>query len=268
MPQRFKWDPFTGIMEALPEEPKPTPQIPAQMAADYADAESKTKAFLDAVHAKEKRYLEAYEKMHGVIQNARTPESRQIAERHFDLGHQNTVKYRDEEVRNRDTAVKNLWSVFAEKWPGTTCKLVTAAEQMSGKTYRTVEIESPYLGKRGIGPTTVPEARYLIDETKGGFRALARQPQGFLPQGYVGEAPSGFGHPPSASRPGLDRDLSYADYDRIRRARLECSHHGHEPCNHSAESGAGAHRHIHDHFHSAGLGPAPHGHHFHHHFTG
>ena len=206
--------------------------------------------------------------MHGVIQNARTPEGRQIAKRHFDLGHQKTVNYRDEEVRNRDTAVNNLWSVFAEKWPGTTCKLVTAAVQMSRKTYRTVEVESPYLSKRVIGPTLVPEARHLVDETKGGFRALARQLQGFLPQGYGGAAPRGFGHPVSASRPGLDRDLSYADYDKIRRAAFECHHYGHGHCDHSAEPGARAHRHIHDHYHLAGGGPSPHGHHFHHHFTG
>ena len=54
MPQRFKWDLFTGIMESLPEEPKSTPQIPPELAADYADAESKTKAFLDAVTQKRK----------------------------------------------------------------------------------------------------------------------------------------------------------------------------------------------------------------------
>ena len=249
MPQRFKWDPFTGIMESV-SEAMPPPPTPPQFTADYAEAEAKTKAFLDGVHEKERRYLEAYEKMHELIRDATTLEARQKYEFHFDRGHNNTVQYRDEEVKNRDTAIKNVWSTFAEKWPGSTCKLTTAAEKPSGKTYRTVEIDSPYLGKRVIGPTKVPEARHLIDESKGGFRAMARQPQVFLPQRYGGGAPSGFGHLPSASRADLDHSLSSAEYDRIRSAQ---SGHGHDP------RGFNYHNHHHHHQHSADWALGPHG---------
>ena len=80
---------------------------------------------------------------------------------------------------------------------------MTAANESSGKTYRTVEIELPCLGKQVIGPTNLPEAGHLVDESKGGFRALARQPQEFLPQSYIGGLPTGFGYPPSASNNDL-----------------------------------------------------------------
>ena len=246
MPRRVLWDPFTGVMEPA-EEPKPQSQVPPQfqvppqMAADYADAEQKTKAFLDGVHAKERRYLEAYAIMRDKIQNARTLEERHHVERLFDKGHEDTLKYRDDEVKNRDTAINNLWSAFDETWPSTTCKLTTATEKLSGKTYRTVEIDSPYLSKRVIGPTKTPEARHLIDESKGGFRALARQPEGFRPQGYNGGPPLGFGHPPSASRPGLGVDSGW---------------------------GPGAHGHHRHHHRSMGWGPDPYGHdHYRHHHS-
>ena len=59
MPLKFKWDPWTGIIEPA-GQPTPQTQLPLQMAVDYADAEEKTKAFLDGVHARERRYLDAY----------------------------------------------------------------------------------------------------------------------------------------------------------------------------------------------------------------
>jgi hypothetical protein len=43
MPQNAKWHLWTGIIEPA-EQPKPQAQPPLQMAADYADAEEKTKA--------------------------------------------------------------------------------------------------------------------------------------------------------------------------------------------------------------------------------
>lgn len=200
MPPKFKWDPWTGIIE-LAGQPEPETQLPPQMAADYADAEERTGAFLDGVHTKERRYLDAYSEVRKRIENARTQEERLFWERGFDKGHNETVQYRDEEVRNRDTAINNVWSTFAEKWPGATCKLTMATEKSSGKTYRTVEIESPCLGKRVIGPTKEPEPHHLVDESKGGFRALGRQAEQFLQQSYTGGAPEGFGPPPSSSHP-------------------------------------------------------------------
>src|SRR5436305_1312767 len=143
MPPGLKWDPWTGLIE-LAGQPSPQIQSPPQMVADFADAEEKTKALLDEVHAKERRYLDAYSEVRKRIENAQTQEERLFWERRFDMGHDRTVRYRDEQVGNRDTAISNLWSTFAEKWPGTTCKLTTATEKSSGKTYRTVEIESPY----------------------------------------------------------------------------------------------------------------------------
>jgi hypothetical protein len=208
MPPRFKWDAVTGTFE-LAEEQQPQSQLPSQMAADYGEAEQMTKAFLDGVHTKERRYLEAYDLMRKIIENARTPEERRKIESNFDNAHVDTVKHRDEEIRNRDTAIQNVWSSFSERWPRTTCKLTTAAETSSGKTYRTVEIDSPYLGKRVIGPTKVPEACHLVDESKGGFRALARQPQRFLPQSYIGQAPVGSAHPLSARAFGSGFGSSY-----------------------------------------------------------
>jgi hypothetical protein len=185
MPPRIEWDPWTGII-APAEQPKPQPQLPPQMAAGYADAEEKTKAFLDGVHTKERRYLDAYSEVRKRIKSARTQEERLFWERGFDKAHDETVRYRDEEVRIRDTAINNVWSTFAEKWPSTICKLTMATEKSSGKTYRNVEIESPYLGKRVIGPTKEPEPHHLVNESKGGFRALARQAERFFHKSYTG----------------------------------------------------------------------------------
>jgi hypothetical protein len=136
------------------------------------------------------------------IEDARTPEERLYWERGFDKAHDDTLRYRDEEVRNRDTAINNVWSMFAERWPSTIYKLTMANEKSSGKTYRNVEIESPYLGKRVIGPTKEPEPHHLVGESNGGFRALARQPEQFLPQSYTGGPPERFSRPPSPSHPG------------------------------------------------------------------
>jgi hypothetical protein len=51
-------------------------QLSAQMVAGYADAEEKTNAFLDGVHTKEHRYLDAYSEVRKRIGNARTQEGR------------------------------------------------------------------------------------------------------------------------------------------------------------------------------------------------
>lgn len=64
--------PWTGIVE-LAEQPKPQMQLPLRMAADYTDAEEKTKA-LDGVHTK--RYLDTYSEVRKRIENARTQEER------------------------------------------------------------------------------------------------------------------------------------------------------------------------------------------------
>jgi hypothetical protein len=90
-----------------------------------------------------------------------------------------------------------------EKWPSAICKLTMATEKSSGKTYRNIEIESPYLGKPVIRPTKEPEPHHLVDESKGGFRALARQAEQLLPQSYTGGSPGGFGRPPLSSHPSI-----------------------------------------------------------------
>lgn len=103
---RFKWNSFTGIVESEEEpeqEAKDESKALSQMAADFADAEQKTKAFLDGVHVKERRYLEAYDFMHKQIENARSTEQRQLLVSDFDQGHMKTLEYRDKEVRNRDS---------------------------------------------------------------------------------------------------------------------------------------------------------------------
>ena len=46
------------------------------MVAGYADAEEKTNAFLDGVHTKEHRYLDAYSEVRKRIENTRTQEER------------------------------------------------------------------------------------------------------------------------------------------------------------------------------------------------
>jgi hypothetical protein len=211
MSPELKWNPWTGIIEPT-GQPSPQIQTPPQMVADFADAEEKTKALLDEVHAKERKYLDAYSEVRKKIENAQTQEERLFWERRFDMGHDRTVRYRDEQVGNRDTAISNLWSTFAEKWPGTTCKLTTAAEKSSGKTYRTVEIESPYFGKRAIGPTKEPEPHHLVDESKGGFRALSRQREQSPQQSYAGGPPEGFGPPPSPSHPSTSGGYAFAGY--------------------------------------------------------
>jgi hypothetical protein len=131
------------------------------MAADYTDAEEKTKVFLDGVHTKERRYLDAYSRVSKRIENARIQEER------FNKAHNDIVWHRDEEVRDRDMAINNVWS--------TICKLTMATEKSSRETYRNVEIESPYLGKRIIGPTNEPGPHHLVGGFKGGFRALMQQ---------------------------------------------------------------------------------------------
>jgi hypothetical protein len=271
MPPRFKWDAVTGTFE-LAEEHQPQSRLPSQMVADYREAEQKTKAFLDGVHAKERRYLQAYELMRKIIENARTPEELHKIESDFDKAHLETVKYRDKEVRNRDTAIQNVWSAFCETWPATTCKLTNAAETSSGKIYRTVEIGSPHLGKRVIGPTNVPEACHLVDESKGGFRALQRQPQGFLPQSYIGQAPAGSAHPLLTRPFGSGFCSSYGSgghhhnqADQLRWGTSGAHHHyqhdvfGRQPSgvcrqHYHGSSGGGSCLHYHHH-HSSGLGP-------------
>jgi hypothetical protein len=59
MPSEVNWHPWTGIIESA-EQPKPQAQLPLQMAADCADAEERTKAFLGEVYTKERWYLDAY----------------------------------------------------------------------------------------------------------------------------------------------------------------------------------------------------------------
>ena len=41
-----------------------------------------------------------------------TQEERLFWERSFDKAHNETVRYRDEEVRNRDTAIDDVWSTL------------------------------------------------------------------------------------------------------------------------------------------------------------
>jgi hypothetical protein len=149
-----------------------------------------------------------------------------VGKRAFDNAHNETVRHRDEEVRNRDTTINNTWSTFAEKWPSMICKLTMVTEKSSGKTHRNVEIKSPYLDKRAIGPTKEPEPRHLVGESKGGFRALLRQAERFLPQSYTGGPLEGFGPLPSPSCPSTgDGYISggYHSYSGSQRADLRCT---------------------------------------------
>jgi hypothetical protein len=127
-----------------------------------------------------------------------------LGKRGFDNAHNETVRHRDEEVRNRDMTINNTWSTFAEKWLSMICKLTMVTEKSSGKTHRNVEIESPYPGKRVIGPTKEPEPHHLVSESRGGFRALARQAERFLPRGYTGGASWGF-RPSTVTKPSKHR---------------------------------------------------------------
>jgi hypothetical protein len=55
------------------------------MAADYADAEEKTKGFLDGVHTKERRYSDAYSEDRKRIENAWTQGSPPFGGGGFDM---------------------------------------------------------------------------------------------------------------------------------------------------------------------------------------